>query len=140
MLETKDPPPCLNVAGNQVAQLLHLCEQLHTCSDEELWAQLQQLAFAHPEHLVQSVRLVLHSSKYISQQRAASPAPAKTAALALSAREKEILTLLGQGYTLPRIGERLFISPATVNNHCARMREKLGLQGCKSLTVYALSA
>ena len=56
----------------------------------------------------------------------------------LSAREREVLALLARGCTLPQIGAALFISPATVNNHCARMREKLGLKGSKALLRFAM--
>lgn len=56
----------------------------------------------------------------------------------LSSREREVLALLALGYTLPRIGQKLFISPATVNNHCARMREKLELRGRNALVAYAM--
>ena len=122
--------------------MLLLCEQLRTCSDEEIQVQLHQLTFAQPAQLVQPVRLLLHSSQYIQRhatQDASGPAPAKAVAAVsvLSAREREVLALLAQGHTLPQIGDKLFISPATVNNHCARMREKLGLRGRNALMGYA---
>jgi DNA-binding NarL/FixJ family response regulator len=141
MLDIQKPPLPAPFTGTQVAQLLHLCEQLHVCSNEEIQAQLQHLGFACPEQLVQSMRLLLHGSQYIQQQRSgpAPPAPAK-AATVLSTREQEIMELVTQGYTMPRIGDKLFISPATVNNHCARIREKLGLQGRNALTTFALNS
>ena len=89
---------------------------------------------------MQPVRLLLHSSQYIRQQRAplapATTAPAPAPTSVLSAREQEVLALLAQGLTMPQIGDKLFISPATVNNHCARMREKLGLRGRNALMGY----
>ncbi|MEJ7666096.1 MAG: helix-turn-helix transcriptional regulator [Hymenobacter sp.] len=51
-----------------------------------------------------------------------------------------MLALLTKGHTLPQIGDKLFISPATVNNHCARMREKLGLRGRNALMRYATNS
>jgi len=57
----------------------------------------------------------------------------------LSKRERRVLELLATGCTMPQIGEKLFISPATVNNHCANMREKLGLRGRNALTTFATS-
>ena len=144
MLRTNDLSSLINPADSLLTQLLHVCKQLCACSDEELQTQLHQLAFAQPEQLVQPVRLLLHSSQYIQQQVASIPAlpnsaPATTPASVLSAREQEILALLAQGYTMPQIGEKLFISPATVNNHCARMREKLGLKGRNILILFAIS-
>jgi DNA-binding CsgD family transcriptional regulator len=143
MLDTQSLPTSRDVAANPIAQLLHLCEKLRDYSDQEISLQLQQLAFAHPEHLVHPVRLVIHTSQHIVQRGSApvvAPPAAPPAAPVLSAREQEILALLAKGYTMPRIGEQLFISPATVNNHCARMREKLGLHGCKALSIYAMNS
>ena len=121
-------------------------EKLHTCSDEELQNQLQQLAFAQPERLVPLLRLLLLSNRYLQQhpplaEAAGTPlASAELLATRLSTREQEVLALLAQGYTLPQIGEKLFISPATVNNHCARMREKLGIKGRNSLITYCINS
>lgn len=44
-----------------------------------------------------------------------------------SAREREVAALLLQGYRVPAIGKRLFISPSTVRNHCKSMFRKLGV-------------
>ena len=57
----------------------------------------------------------------------------------LSAREREILLHLAQYKTMNQIAECLFISPVTVNNHQARMREKLDLKGRYRLLHFALS-
>jgi len=45
----------------------------------------------------------------------------------LSAREREILKLLGQGLGNADIGRRLFISEKTVRNHLSRVYRKLGV-------------
>ena len=45
----------------------------------------------------------------------------------LSAREKEVADLLARGLSEKEIAEKLFISPATVNNHTRNIREKFGL-------------
>jgi PAS domain S-box-containing protein len=45
----------------------------------------------------------------------------------LSARELEVLKLAADGYSAPRIGERLGISPATVKTHFVHAYEKLGV-------------
>ena len=38
-----------------------------------------------------------------------------------------MLRLIAAGYTAPEIGERLFISPKTVDTYKQRINEKLGL-------------
>lgn len=105
------------------------------------------MACAESAESLRSVRLLLHTSQYLREQLTlvsdtAAPTPTREKeqlVSQLSVREREVLALLARGHTLPRIGEKLFISPATVNNHCARMREKLGLRGRNALVTFASS-
>lgn len=53
-------------------------------------------------------------------------APADTGDRALTPREREILTLLGEGLANKEIGARLGISEHTVKTHLAAIYEKLG--------------
>jgi DNA-binding NarL/FixJ family response regulator len=43
----------------------------------------------------------------------------------LTERERDVLRLVGQGYSAPEIGEKLFISPKTVDTYKQRIQEKL---------------
>jgi DNA-binding NarL/FixJ family response regulator len=45
----------------------------------------------------------------------------------LTEREQTVLRLVAQGYSAPEIGEKLFISPKTVDTYKQRINEKLGL-------------
>lgn len=56
----------------------------------------------------------------------------------LSEREREILVILARGYSTRQIAELLKISPKTVDFHCARIMNKLGLKGRVALAKYAL--
>jgi DNA-binding NarL/FixJ family response regulator len=45
----------------------------------------------------------------------------------LTDRERDVLRLIAEGYTAPEIGEKLNISPKTVDTYKQRINEKLGL-------------
>jgi len=49
----------------------------------------------------------------------------RTPAVSLSARETEVLALVGQGLSNPEIGRRLFLGEATVKTHLQHVFEKL---------------
>ena len=56
----------------------------------------------------------------------------------LSDREREVLQLVARGYTYKDIGERLFISPKTVENHVRNILSKLHLNRKQELIRYAV--
>lgn len=56
----------------------------------------------------------------------------------LSEREREVLAFTAEGYTSREIGERLFISPKTVDTYRARIMRKLGLTHRSELVRFAL--
>lgn len=43
----------------------------------------------------------------------------------LSDREKEVVSLVADGFSNPEIGELLFLSPKTIKTHLARISSKL---------------
>jgi DNA-binding NarL/FixJ family response regulator len=56
----------------------------------------------------------------------------------LTKSEKSILYLLAEGKTSKQIGEELFISHKTVDNHKSNISEKLGLKGLHCLMKFAI--
>ncbi|SDT82164.1 two component transcriptional regulator, LuxR family [Streptomyces sp. TLI_053] len=46
----------------------------------------------------------------------------------LTAREQEVLALIGEGLTNRQIGERLYLAEKTVKNHVSRLLAKLGVE------------
>lgn len=58
----------------------------------------------------------------------------------LSPREQEVLALTAEGYSSKEIGEKLFISPKTVDTYRSRIMEKLGLTHRSELVRFALRA
>lgn len=55
----------------------------------------------------------------------------------LTRREQEIFRLLAQGLSARAIGDRLFISPKTVDNHRTNIKSKLGVHSVAELMRYA---
>lgn len=51
----------------------------------------------------------------------------------LTAREKEILELIAEGYTNPQIAEKIFLSSFTVDSHRKNLLAKLGVKNTASL-------
>ncbi|MBI5585567.1 MAG: response regulator transcription factor [Deltaproteobacteria bacterium] len=56
----------------------------------------------------------------------------------LTPREEQVLRLLAEGHTPKEIGEKLYISPKTVENHRANIMEKLNLHSTLELIRYAV--
>ncbi|MCF8070117.1 MAG: response regulator transcription factor [Desulfobacterales bacterium] len=55
----------------------------------------------------------------------------------LTQREKDILKLVGEGYSSTEMGEILSISPRTVDKHRSNIMNKLNLHSASALTLYA---
>jgi DNA-binding CsgD family transcriptional regulator len=71
------------------------------------------------------------------------PAPAAAPASGLeelSAREREVLRLVAEGYSDAEIGARLVLSPHTVHRHVANIRRKLGLHSRSAAAAAAARA
>lgn len=56
----------------------------------------------------------------------------------LSAREQEVLALTAEGFSSREIGQKLFISPKTVDTYRSRIMHKLGLSHRSELVHFAL--
>lgn len=87
--------------------------------------------------LVHAVRAVAHGDAYVSPSASRilvkgvqrkDPAQADRERFeSLTQREQDVLKYVAQGYSAPEIGEKLFISPKTVDTYKQRIHEKLGL-------------
>jgi DNA-binding NarL/FixJ family response regulator len=71
---------------------------------------------------------------YIEQAKAGPFDPHET----LTPRERKVLQLAAEGKTAAEIGERLHISPRTVDNHRSHLMRKLGLQNQSELVLHAV--
>jgi two-component system, NarL family, response regulator NreC len=92
---------------------------------------------AADRELVDAVRAVAHGDVYVRPAAArvlAKNLTKKDPAVSdrerfekLTTRERDVLRYVAQGYSAPEIGEKLFISPKTVDTYKQRIQEKLGL-------------
>lgn len=76
------------------------------------------------------------SGRVIEQLR--RPRKERTGLAALSARELELLRLLGAGLGLQEAAQRLGVSPSTASTYRARLLEKLSLEGTAGLIRFAI--
>ena len=100
-----------------------------------------------PAELVEAVRVVAGGASLLSPgitrlliaefaARAKQP-PAPRVLEELTDREREVLTLVGEGLSNDEIAERLVISPLTAKTHVSRAMVKLGVRDRAQLVVLA---
>jgi two-component system, NarL family, response regulator NreC len=107
---------------------------------------------ASASELLLAVRSVLAGERYLCAavatqvvsallngkgNRQGTPKP-RSALETLSAREREVLKLVAEGYRSRAIGELLFISEKTVEKHRANLMRKLGINSATALTAFAI--
>jgi two-component system NarL family response regulator len=98
------------------------------------------------DQLLSAIRAVQANRKYLCPAVAATVAEAlisnnngdSSPAARLSSRERQVLQLIAEGNTSAQIGERLHVSPATVDVHRRNIMRKLGLHSIADLTRFAL--
>ena len=87
---------------------------------------------SHGEYYFRSYNNGIASeSRWLGKHEQTSVAPY------LTAREKEIIALIAQGYTSKEIGTRLGISVATVETHRTNLMGKLGVRNAVGIASYA---
>jgi len=103
---------------------------------------------AADRELVDAVRAVAHGDVYVKASAARVLAKNLTKKdpekmdrdrfEKLTQREQDVLRLVAQGFSAPEIGEKLFISPKTVDTYKQRIQEKLGLAHRSDYVQFAL--
>lgn len=101
---------------------------LKSTPPDELRDALRRAAAGEPVFSPQLASLVLGEFRRLAKASGADP---------LTEREREVLQHVGRGYTYREIGERLFISPKTVENHVRSILDKLHLNRKQELIRYA---
>lgn len=97
---------------------------------DELRDQLWKAAKGEPVFSASLAALVLTEFRKLHK--------AKAPGEALSEREREVLQLVARGHTYKEIGEELYISPKTVENHVRNILKKLQLNRKPELIRYAI--
>jgi DNA-binding NarL/FixJ family response regulator len=103
-----------------------------------------------PAELVQAVRVVAEgeallspsvTKRLIAEFASRAKEPVAAAGLGeLTDREREVVTLVGEGLTNDQIAQRLFVSPATAKTHVSRAMGKLRARDRAQLVVFAYEA
>jgi DNA-binding NarL/FixJ family response regulator len=131
---------------------------LTASEDKNEWVQAMKLECSGivvkqtpPELIVKSIRKVhegeiwldSHTTAAVMRQFAAPDDGSVAVArgrtrVPLSAREREIVALVAQGYRNREMAEKLFISEQTVKNHLHNIFDKLGVSDRLELALYAI--
>ncbi len=99
------------------------------------------------EKLLVALRKILRGEVYLSDRLGArmlntlvgGRAPSATSPIeALSDRELEVFSLIGQGHGTRPIAEKLHLSVKTIESHRAHIKEKLNLQNATELVHHAI--
>ncbi|HEV2358701.1 MAG TPA: response regulator transcription factor [bacterium] len=102
---------------------------------------------ADPAQLLAAVRAAAAGTAYLTPEQAkrmlteyrrAGERQAEGAGAGLTAREREVLTLIAEGLTGKAIAEQLCLSPNTVERHRTNIMNKLGLHNRAELVRFAI--
>lgn len=105
-----------------------------TSADHDLTTAIRTVARDEVYLYPSAAKLLLQGFKIKQDAREHDPL------LKLSERERDVLQMTAAGFSSSEIGEKLFISPKTVDTYRARVMEKLGLTHRSELVRTAIKA
>jgi len=147
----------INLKNSSGIELIKNLRELHpnipvlvlSMHDESLYAERVFRAGAHgyvnkretAQKMVEAIRRVLEGKLYVSERTAEILASqtirgrlvSRTSVESLSDRELEVFDKLGQGISTRQIADDFRISVKTVQEYCARIKEKLNLNNATEL-------
>ena len=96
------------------------------------------LKTATPEEISRAISTVAKGGFYLDSEVASAVGEREFAPEALSAREREVLSLASKGLSSKEVAARLFISERTVQTHLASIYDKLGAKNKTEALLLAL--
>jgi len=133
--------PTIKVMMVSMYQEAHLIKQLIQLKvdgyilksdDSEEWKQAVKSILRGKKHFSSSITLKL-TEDHVNEKKIIDELAL------LTAREIEVLKLISQGLSNKQIGERLFISHRTVDNHRTNLMDKLDIHNVAGLVRFAIS-
>ena len=133
--------PTIKVMMVSMYQEAHLIKQLIQLKvdgyilksdDSEEWKQAVKSILRGKKHFSSSITLKL-TEDHVSEKKIIDELAL------LTAREIEVLKLISQGLSNKQIGEQLFISHRTVDNHRTNLMDKLDIHNVAGLVRFAIS-
>lgn len=144
LLATTDGGRAILVTGVRTPEQHYRAVQLGAMGlvrkDQAADVLVQAIEKVHAGEVWLEPSMVVRALAEISGQRsvAAQPIDPEAAKIArLTAREREVIGLIGEGLYNKQIAERLSISPATVSHHLTSIFDKLGVGNRFDLVIYA---
>jgi DNA-binding NarL/FixJ family response regulator len=135
--------------GIRVLVLTALPEEQQVCDALEAGASGFVRKIAPVEELTRAIRTVAQDRLFLDEDAArlvvlqryrkgGQVEDEKVAAERLTGRERQVLALLALGHSSNEIGVKLSVSPKTVDEYRARLKDQLGLAGRPDLVRFAL--
>ena len=135
--------------GAKVLVLTALPQELQLSDALEAGASGFMRKIAPVEELTRAIRVVADDRLFLDEdaarlmvlhryRKAGQADDEKVTAERLSAREREVLALLALGHSSREIGQKLNVSPRTVDEYRARLKDRLGLERRPELVRFAL--
>jgi DNA-binding NarL/FixJ family response regulator len=136
-----------NIRGKILILTMH-AEDAYLVKVLEAGASGYLVKSAADRELVDAVRALAHGDMYMQPtaaralaqgiKRKSEHADERERYEKLTERERDVLRYVAGGYSAPEIGEKLFISPKTVDTYKQRINEKLGLTHRSDYVAFAL--
>jgi two-component system response regulator NreC len=114
---------------------------LKTVKPSVLVEVIHKVAGGDPYYLPETLTTIIDASTVVPNKASTGKEPTNDAvrlASLLSERETEVLTLIAEGFTNAQIGEKIHISPRTVDTHRTNIMKKLEVGNVASLVRIAL--